>query len=316
MSLTDLIGSDYSFQQESVNSITTLENSVNTLIATQGSKPIPPSNTILVDFDTGDDNNDGFTSPVQTITTGAQRILNQYDWQNIFTTIDCRGTMSSNQTLVGSGIQNLLFLSIANTFGVSWNLQSTLSLLNCPFSLSISTNIGSSVSGAGRFDFFSCFSIGLTIVSSSSNTSSLVTASQVFHLTGKFNISSPVSLDNLYSLSKVFSAIYDPDGMTSTTFNDAAFKFSDSVYLFEIVSGTNSSFTGQLYNFTPGSFVSQISDSGALTPSVSQDIPGHIVYNGNLLQGTFADDTAAASGGVTLGQLYNTATGEVRVRVS
>ena len=43
---------------------------------------------------------------------------------------------------------------------------------------------------------------------------------------------------------------------------------------------------------------------------------GFIFNNSPYIDGPYADDTAAASGGIIVGHLYHTATGDVKVRLS
>lgn len=108
-----------------------------------------------------------------------------------------------------------------------------------------------------------------------------------------------------------------PDGIVSlfeSTFIDITstpFSFTNP--------GGSSNFTGKRYNLGGNCNISSINpDFEAIFPgTVAGTRSGSLVYNNNpFLSGPFADDTAAASGGVNIGQPYYQASGAVVVRLS
>lgn len=83
---------------------------------------IPPSFTILLDGTAGNDVNDGFTTPIKT-SDRLQEVLNSYDWNSQFVTVNCSNINTTNITIRGNSIIGIFYLIInGNTVNYTGNI--------------------------------------------------------------------------------------------------------------------------------------------------------------------------------------------------
>lgn len=306
------IGIDYEFQSQASEQLESVEDRLSTLETLSG-KPLAPGTTLTVDGSTGDDSNDGFTAPVLTLDR-LRVLLDAYDWGNGSITVEFNNiTISSGETFYGNNVTNISLIDFLGN-----GSQITTSIFRFrgwnPTVLRITDW---SLSGAGGILIEdSSRVIASLIVSSGSTGSKLLTATRCGEFIADFdNINNPTGLASALQVQQCLEVVFQYSSLTSVTVSDALIDVLDSVNYVRI-NGFGDSITGKVLDVTQNSNASiNIQGLSSITGSVTSTYPPTASLDGDGgIRGTFADDTAAGTGGVLPGEVYEQTGGSLFVK--
>ena len=260
-----------------------------------------PGTTISLDGIAGDDNNDGFAAPVQTVSK-LQQVLENYNWEGQSLTLSF-SNYTGGDVLIGSGIygySNIAFILFGNVLTSNFDLRF--------FDKGLLSFIG------GTFD--NCELVLSNVLSAGTTSTSFVNKSSgdLFNLT-RVQSFSPViqsitdcSCDNVIrstSCSKILASF----GSLSGTNSFDVLTTDDYINFAELTAGAPINIPGRLINIASdvagGATIKTNINLTETTPSV---YPSSLVLNGTMIRGSFVDDAAAATAGVQSGHLYNNTT--------
>ena len=274
-------------------------------------RPLAPNSSISVNSDTGSDLNDGFTSSIASIEK-LQDILARYNFDNQYVTISISGsTLESTALDINlSGVANIDTLEF--NFGTR---TEEVRFFNSMVPIKIKfTNFDGN--DAGIF-FAYCFDAEVGAGTSFRNVTS-GSSIQAFGcnrvrvgIIGYTNYNS--SGDVIY-IDSVNDFSYDP--LSSPTAVGTVLRTTGYVGNIRLENGT-ASITGQILNIA-SSGVNIEYQGWAWTGTVADTFPNFCVVNdvpkfSNL--GIHVDDTAAGIAGLTQGDVYQTAAGDLKVKL-
>lgn len=287
---------------------TTLEDS-NILAKTL---PAPPSLTISLNADTGDDDNDGFTAPVAS-GAGVSKVLSRYNWNNNVT-ISLTGTSTQSLSLVlnGAGIYNLgkLTFSGGTRTGVTQFINFN----------SVEVNFTTFDGDLGILFFQNCDSVNIkgftTFQNKTGGASSITIVESAVADIGGITIDTSVNFSGtVIDLFDVARVVYDPGASSGFTVGNLI-RFSSGCFYASLENG-GGAITGKVIDAFAAENISINFSGWGFTGTIADTYPSNYIIDGQSYKqlSTYVDDTAAGVGGLTSGALYQTATGELRIKL-
>ena len=290
------------------------ENRIATLEA-EGGRPLAPSTQVAIDQVGGDDSNSGLGSgnAVQT-TTRLIEVLATYDWGDQDVSLVTVTPLTSVLFLEGSGLIGikqftLSFCTFESVVIIDNWFNEKVRLNSCTF------NDGSGVTARDCHfvEFDTCTFLNIT---------SGVQLGSFFRVTKL--LLDQVSFNNVtlssrcWSLTDVYSLEFDPSTFTSLTV-PALFEIQTNVTNINFRTTGGITVTGSKFIFNNPNDIAglNIHDESSIIETVPSVYPKSVFLDGDLrIPGPFADDTAAAGGGVNIGGPYYTAAGDMKVRLT
>ena len=277
-------------------------------------RPLAPGTSLQVNSDTGSDLNDGFNAPVATIDK-LHDILGRYNFNDANLSISITGTAlaASSLDLNFAGISNIRKIELS--FGTR---TGSVSIRNAFNELQILASIfDGDLAFIGVFDFLN-LTVGSTVTFSNktSPVPSLIIANG-----NKFSLETP-TFTNYNAPAADFATIFDIinfqfDPLNSPTAVNTLVKTFGVCRYMQLENG-GSAITGQVLDVSLSDGIIIDIDGWAFTGTVPNAYPDFYIEDGqahHLNLPTFVDDTAAGIGGLVTGDLYKTATGDLKVKL-
>ena len=301
-----------------------LDASTTSLTDTAGQKPPNPSNQLTINEATGDDANDGFTAPVQTFSR-LNEILRTYNWAAI-TPLNIDIDAPSGGVLSGASVTGLTLCTI----DVLSNFTGNFTIENFP-ECSFSSSFGQSWTFDDcEFSMFSCKGLGFVFGSLRFLNNSGGAILGNFFDVGQVILAQAsygVTVDNCTTtndwlvfsdVSLIFSGIANTIGTNSTSSSVHSIQGSKPAQFNLYTDSTISTITGrqlEIFNTVPFVNVNILDEPLGSKTTVASSLQPWTYLDGTPVRGTFADDTAAGVGGLVTNEIYQTATGELRIKL-
>lgn len=276
-------------------------------------KPKAPGTSVYVDFDAGSDLNSGFSlsNAVQTL-EAFHNILGTYDFNDEDTTLILTGstTESTQVELNLSGISNARKIKI-----ISGNRTARIFIRNTSipveYFVSVFTGNDASIIVENVHDFE--VGSGCAFID---KTSGLASIAVIDCYKVRVSVVSFTNFDggDFINLNNVNNFSYDP--LTSPT-SVGTFIFAQQVQYMQLENG-GVALTGQILNvaLSPGVIIRRIGWN--FTGTVPDSFPDYYILDGQpkyLNLPVYVDDAAAGVGGLIAGDVYQTSTGELRIKL-
>ena len=301
-----------------------LDASTTSLTDTAGQKPPNPSNQLTINEATGDDANDGFTAPVQTFSR-LNEILRTYNWAAI-TPLRIDIDAPSGGILSGSSVTGLTQgrLDVQSTFtgnftienfrGCFWSAETFTSWTFDDCELSVFSCVGlafqfgtlrflNNTGGAALANFFD---MDILVISQGSNgvyVENCATTSNWFVFS---------------DVGQIFCGIGTTVGTNSTTGAIHSIQGSKPVIMNLDTNSPITTITGKqidIFNTVAFANINIIDEPLGAKTTVASTLQPWTYIDGSPVRGTYADDTAAGAAGLVSGEIYQTATGELRIKL-